>query len=131
MGPLRQGPGQQGKYEAAMIAEVGTMGMGVSPYKLSFTAGGLLLTGSVIVAEEYARHLEWKATVESVRDKNLLQARTASAGNRVLREIRGRLQSLTDQQLALVPTGCRWQCLRAAREINQARGCRHDSTDGS
>lgn len=90
-----------------MIAEVGTMEMGVSPYTLSFTAGGLMLSGSVVVAEEYAQHMDWKTTVESVRDRNLLQARTASAGNRVLREIRSRLQSLTDQQLALVPTGSR------------------------
>lgn len=90
-----------------MIAKVGIMEMGGSPYKLSFTAGGLLLTGSVTVAEEYARQADWKATIESVRDKNLLQARTASAGNRVLREIRVRLQSLTDQQLALVPTSSR------------------------
>ena len=55
-------------------------------YKLSFTAGGLLVAESMIVAEEYARTGNWIQTNETVRNENLLRARTASAGDRRVAE---------------------------------------------
>jgi hypothetical protein len=76
-------------------------------YKLSFTAGGLLCAESVRVADEYARLLDWKATVERVQRQNLLQARTASAGDRVLREVCSRLRLLTPAQISLLRSGSR------------------------
>ncbi len=78
-----------------------------SAYKLSFTAGGLLYAESVIVAEEHARRRDWKETIASVRQQNLLRARTVSAGDRLLREVRSRLRVLTDGQLALLRSGSR------------------------
>ena len=66
--------------------------LGNSGYRLSFTTGGLLLPESVRVAGEYARLLDWPATVEHARSQNLLQARTASSGDRVLREVCSRLR---------------------------------------
>jgi hypothetical protein len=81
--------------------------MNNSAYKLSFTAGGLLFAESLIVAEEYAHSQNWAATVESVRQQNLLQARTASAGHRVLREVCSRLRLLTKTQLELLRSGSR------------------------
>jgi hypothetical protein len=78
-----------------------------SAYKLSFTAGGLLHAESVIVAEEYARRRDWKETIDSVRQQNLLHARTVSAGDRLLREVGSRLRLLTGGQLALLRSGSR------------------------
>ena len=74
-------------------------------YKLSFTAGGLLVAESMIVAEEYARTGNWIQTNETVRNENLLRARTASAGDRLLREVRSRLGSLTEGQFARLRSG--------------------------
>lgn len=76
-----------------------------SSYRLSFTTGGLLLAESVRVADEYARLLDWPATVERARSQNLLQARTASSGERVLREVCSRVRMLTPTQLALLQSG--------------------------
>ena len=76
-----------------------------SGYKLSFTTGGLFLAESVRVADEYARLLDWGATAELARRQNLLQARTASSGDRVLREVCSRLRMLTPSQLALLQSG--------------------------
>lgn len=76
-------------------------------YKLSFTAGGLLYAESVIVGEKYAQKRDWKETIDSVRQQNLLRARTVSAGDRLLREVSSRLRLLTAGQLALLQTGSR------------------------
>ncbi|MCY2995515.1 MAG: DUF1819 family protein [Planctomycetota bacterium] len=79
--------------------------MAGAAYNFSFTAGGLLCSESVRVADEYARVLDWKATIESVQRQNLLQARTASAGDRVLHEVLSRLRLLTPVQLSLLRSG--------------------------
>jgi hypothetical protein len=74
-------------------------------YRLSFTTGGLLLAESVRVAGEYARLLDWPATVQLARRQNLLQTRTASSGDRMLHEVCSRLRRLTPVQLALLLSG--------------------------
>lgn len=76
-------------------------------YVLSFTAGGLLYHESVVVAETYADCKDWKKTTESVAAQNLLQSRTASTAKRKLREVRQRLQCLTEEQLDLLARGTR------------------------
>lgn len=78
-----------------------------SSYKLSFTAGGLLFGESLIVVDEYSKSLSWDGTVENVNKQNLLQARTQSAGKRVLREICARLQLLSNEQIELIRCGSR------------------------
>lgn len=72
---------------------------------LSFTAGGLLYTESVIVADVYETCMDWEAAMNTVAAKNLLQARKPSSGKRVLREVTSRLRLLTSEQLELLRTG--------------------------
>jgi len=76
-----------------------------SSYKLSFTVGGLLYRESLVVVDEYSKGLNWEQTVEKVNSQNLLQARTQSAGKRVLREIIVRLKLLNEEQLELIRHG--------------------------
>jgi hypothetical protein len=74
---------------------------------LSFTSGGLLYTECLIVAAVYDTCLDWKQTIETAATQNLLQARTASSGKRVLREVTSRLRLLTPVQLRLLCEGSR------------------------
>ena len=90
-----------------MIAIPESMEMTGSTYKLSFTAGGLLFSESLIVADEHGRTGDWAAAARLVGNNNLLQARTESAGKRVLREVCARLRLLTSDELNLLRTGPR------------------------
>lgn len=76
-----------------------------SSYKLSFTAGGLLLGRSLIVVSEFIRQGGWENAEEIIQKNNLLQSRTQSSSKRILREICKRLQLLTNEQLVLLQTG--------------------------
>ena len=71
-------------------------------YNLGFTAASLRLDLARIVAETYAATGDWKAAKEHVLSHNALQARSASSGIRMERELRQRLQTLTDEQLHLL-----------------------------
>ncbi len=77
-------------------------------YVLSFSAGGLLYHESIVVAEAYAgAHGDWKQAIVNIIDGNLLQSRTVSTAQRKLREVRNRLQLLTDRELTLLARGSR------------------------
>jgi len=102
------GPGGRRQYEeneTAMILMGEISKMADSTYNLSFTAGALLIVESLIVAEEYFRANEWSKTAKNVEKKNLLQARTKSAGKRILSEVCARLRLLTAGQLDLLRHG--------------------------
>lgn len=71
-------------------------------YNLSFTAASLRLDLTRIVAEAYATTGDWEAAKEHVLSHNALQARSASSAIRMERELRQRLQTLTDEQLRLI-----------------------------
>ncbi len=68
-------------------------------YDVAFTAGGLLLRESLILAERYRQLGDWQAVRLAVCDENLLQARTVSSMNRVGREVVQRLQTLRETEL--------------------------------
>jgi hypothetical protein len=68
-------------------------------YDFAFTAGGLLLRESLKLAERYRALGDWSAVRESIRDENLLQARTVSSMNRVGREVVQRLETLSGEEL--------------------------------
>ncbi|MBS1221089.1 MAG: putative inner rane protein, partial [Proteobacteria bacterium] len=70
-------------------------------YNFSFTAASLRLELVRIVAEAYAAIGDWKAAKEHVLSHNALQARSASSAIRMERELRQRLQTLTNEQLHL------------------------------
>ena len=71
-------------------------------YNFSFTAASLRLELARIVAEAYAAIGDWKAAKEHVLSHNALQARSASSAIRMERELRQRLQTLTNEQLHLL-----------------------------
>jgi len=76
-----------------------------SRYRLSFTTGGLLSQESAMAAEIYLRTLDWDLTRDKIRAENLLQVRTASASVRISRELIGRLELLSNQELQCVVDG--------------------------
>jgi hypothetical protein len=106
-------------------------------YVLSFTAGGLLYHESLVVAEELLRAcFDWKVALRKVKDGNLLQSRTESTATRKLREVRNRLEMLSQPEIQLFSDGSRQEqklilwlacCLRYqllgdfAREVLRAK----------
>lgn len=82
--------------------------MVVARYVLSFSAGGLLYHESVVVAEKVLHaQFDWNVALRAAAEDNLLQTRTASTAKRKLREIRNRLQTLSDDELRLLAEGSR------------------------
>ncbi len=71
-------------------------------YALSFTSGALLTREAVIAAPLFLEVRDWNAVRNRLRAENLLQARTASSGFRLAREVAQRLAVLTDAELHLL-----------------------------
>ena len=71
-------------------------------YALSFTSGALLTREAVIAAPLFLEVRDWNAVRNRLRTENLLQARTASSGFRLAREVVQRLAVLTDAELHLL-----------------------------
>ncbi len=71
-------------------------------YALSFTSGALLTREAVIAATLFLEVRDWNAVRDRLRAENLLQARTASSGFRLAREVAQRLMVLTDAELDLL-----------------------------
>jgi len=76
-------------------------------YDMSFTAGGLLYSESVKIAELYYDLGDWATVRQQAIATNLLQARTQSSAKRVYREISSRLALLTEEQLRILCNGSR------------------------
>jgi len=72
---------------------------------MAFTAGALLYRESVRIAEMHSSLGDWPAIQDKALDTNLLQSKTRSTAKRVLREVIGRLSTLTAEQLAIVVDG--------------------------
>ena len=70
-------------------------------YALSFTSGALLAREAVIAAPIFLEVRDWGLVRDQLRSENLLQARTASSGFRLAREVAQRLAVLTDSELEL------------------------------
>lgn len=71
-------------------------------YALSFTSGALLTREAAIAAPLFLEVRDWNAVRDRLRAENLLQARTASSGFRLAREVAQRLAVLTDAELDLL-----------------------------
>ena len=76
-------------------------------YQLSFTAGGLLYSESIRLAEEYAQTHDWEVVAQLAREQRLLQSRTTSTEHRKVREICSRLRLLTDAEQTVLHEGTR------------------------
>jgi hypothetical protein len=81
--------------------------MSDSPYRLSFTTGGLLMQESAMVGELYLKNRDWHLTRDLVRSDNRLQVRTAAASLRISKEVVARLEHLDAQELECVVEGNR------------------------
>ena len=69
---------------------------------LSFTSGALLTREAVIAAPLFLEVRDWGLVRDQLRSENMLQARTASSGFRLAREVAQRLAALTDPELELL-----------------------------
>ncbi|MDQ4425343.1 DUF1819 family protein [Thalassolituus sp.] len=70
-----------------------------SAYKLSFTNGALLRSEAIAVAEVYMKLRSWDAVSQHIVEHNTLDARTARSLKILTRELRYRLQTLSDEEL--------------------------------
>lgn len=71
-------------------------------YKLSFTSNSLNLEETIRIAEIYAKNRDWELTKEIVLKENILKRKKEQTVVRELREIRHRLNNLTEKQLELL-----------------------------
>ncbi|WP_291521405.1 DUF1819 family protein [Branchiibius sp. NY16-3462-2] len=71
-------------------------------YALSFTTGGLLVREAATVAPICLDGLDWMEVRDIALERNLLQARTRSAGIRLAREVAQRLSVLSPEELELL-----------------------------
>jgi hypothetical protein len=78
---------------------------GPPAYNLGFTAASLRPELARIVAESYLLERDWSAAKARVLTSNQLQNRSRSSAVRQERELRQRLQKLSDNQLSLLARG--------------------------
>lgn len=71
-------------------------------YALSFTIGALLAREAVIATSLYLEVRNWGTVRKQLQAENLFQARAASSGARLGREVVQRLSVLTDVELELL-----------------------------
>lgn len=71
-------------------------------YSLTFTAASLRPEMARIVAEIYLASGDWGLAKKRVLSENALQSRTQSSANRMEREFRQRLQTLTQGQIEIL-----------------------------
>ncbi|MFC2077831.1 DUF1819 family protein [Candidatus Bipolaricaulota bacterium] len=74
-------------------------------YVMSFTAGALLRRESGRLAEMHAHRRDWSVVRQQALEENALQAKTTNSAKRLIREIVGRLETLSDEQLELLTSG--------------------------
>ena len=73
--------------------------MSTEKYSMSFTAGGLLHTESVTVAQLYSELNDWNAVKVKVIAENTLQSRAVSTLKRLSSEVISRLKKLTAEEI--------------------------------
>lgn len=74
-------------------------------YRISFTAGGLLLAESLVIAKLQQTHESWEQLIEYAITENVLKTRTESTSKRLVREICLRLRHLHEDEYNLLIYG--------------------------
>ena len=74
-------------------------------YTFSFTGASALIAETMVIAEEYDRLKDWKATEKSLVDNNLLNKVKQATFKREFFEIKKRLSLLTPDQLQVMIQG--------------------------
>lgn len=77
--------------------------MSSNKYLMSFTTGGLFYAESLLLLDLYRGN--WDDVYNQALEENTLQTRVVSTGKRVLREITGRLRTLSGEELELLEHG--------------------------
>lgn len=81
------------------LEEVGELWMEKIKYRLSFTAGSLLMNETISVAKIYLQNQDWKLTREIAISENITNSRTTNAARRFVSEIIIRLSSLSQEEI--------------------------------
>lgn len=79
--------------------------MNQTPYIMSFTTRTPLVVESTQIAQLYLQLGEWQAVRDKVESDNLLQLRSVSSRERLVREIIARLKHLSSPELRLLVKG--------------------------
>ena len=74
-------------------------------YSFSFTGASALITETLAIAEEYRRLRDWRAVESVLYENNTLSKVKQSTFKREFSEIKKRLSTLTDEQLAIMLDG--------------------------
>ena len=74
-------------------------------YNITFASGGLRRNETLLVAELYDELGDWDRVKERVLEENLFQMRSKASIRRVFQEIRGRLQTLTPDEMTILLSG--------------------------
>ena len=78
------------------------MTLALKKYNLGFTTTGLNVNHMVALARLFEKSQDWEKTNAAALEKNIFQQPKATSSRRLLREFRGRLEKLTDEQLELL-----------------------------
>lgn len=76
-----------------------------SKYSFSFTGASALPAETLVIAEEYVRFHDWEKVKHAILSKNLLNKTKQNTAERKFREIRKRLELLTNEQMNLLVNG--------------------------
>lgn len=79
--------------------------MQTESYKLSFTSASLYFADSIKIGSVYLETNDWGMVKRQIEDHNILQYDTRSSSTRISRELRQRLQTLSQKQLELLVEG--------------------------
>ena len=74
-------------------------------YSFSFTGASALISETLAIAEEYRRLRDWRAVEVVLYENNILSKVKQSTFKREFSEIKKRLSTLTDEQLAIMLDG--------------------------
>jgi len=74
-------------------------------YNITYASGGLRRNETLLVAELYRELGDWEAIRVRVLEENLFLVRSQASARRIFQEIRGRLQSLTPEEMDILLTG--------------------------
>ncbi len=74
----------------------------MSPYRLSFTFGGLLIPETRVIADAFVRLGEWDAVRDEVVFKNILRKTRQESARRYVREIRERVKGAHEWEVPMI-----------------------------
>ena len=93
----------------------------MTPYKLSFTFGGLLIPETREIARSFLQEKDWNRVRERVMEENVLSKTRSASRFRYFREIRDRLKQAYNWELEFIGKGSRVEEIRLVILVVTAR----------